>query len=121
MLALTYPAEKKQCVPSSTAANLYCNLLSTIGVVCLELGLPGLIIILDEAEEVGNVWYNYQFYRGLNMLAGLSLVTSNNRKLLAESREWKIATGEAQETLRGKETDLVYSGLLCRLGTGVPL
>ena len=96
----------------STAANLYFNLISAIGATCLKLDLPGLVIMVDEAEHFSNVSYMYQLFRGINMLKGLSLVGANARNLLTETHRWSRESGDVVETLRGWETGLVYSGLL---------
>ncbi|NOZ01861.1 MAG: hypothetical protein GXP54_08240, partial [Deltaproteobacteria bacterium] len=55
----------------TTCANLYCSLLSGLGRAAEMLGLNGLAVLLDEAEVASNVYYSYQFHRGLNFFRGL--------------------------------------------------
>lgn len=89
----------------STCANIYCNLLTTLGRAATEvLGLSGLAVLLDEAEVARNVMYRYQALRGVNFFRGLVLAANDDPALLDEERVRENAV-----TL-GVETRLVYSG-----------
>ena len=65
----------------STAADFYNYILSGLSYIVRELKLGGLVIIIDEFEEVTHIW-NYELYRrGLSFMEGLIRVSSNDEKL----------------------------------------
>ena len=67
----------------STAANIYCYLLSSLGWASKEiLGLKGLVLIFDEAEAVDLYQYAYQHGQSHNFLSALIRVASNDQSLL---------------------------------------
>jgi len=67
----------------STAANIYCYLLSALGWAVKEvLGLKGLLLIFDEAETVNMYYDAYQAGKSLNFLKALIRTASNEIKLL---------------------------------------
>jgi len=66
----------------STAANIYCYLLSALGWAAKEiLGLKGLLLIFDEAEVVNRV-FSYQIDKGYNFMNALISVANNDSQLL---------------------------------------
>lgn len=91
--------------PWSTAANIFCNLLSIYGHLARRLlGLKGLLLLFDEAETLNfPSYYQYQYQRGKNLFRGLLLASSNDHRLLHEE-----ITPSNPRT--GLETDLIYCG-----------
>lgn len=94
-----------------TAANIYCNILSSLGWIATSiLQLRGLVIILDEGENVDSYYYyRYQVEKGFNLIKGLVLVADNDSNLVNECilrDEFRIGIG----TWFGEETDLIYHG-----------
>ena len=88
----------------TTCANLYCNILSAIGLACNQLfGLRGLLVIIDEGEVSQVSEYGYQFKRALNLFKGLVLTANDDPSL----EERVIRTDEC---FRGELSGLVYSG-----------
>jgi len=72
----------------STAANIYCYLLSAFGWAAREiLDLKGLLLVFDEAEIVEVNFYSYQAQRSRNFLRAL-IRTANGETRLLES-PWK--------------------------------
>lgn len=65
----------------STAADFYSFILSGLSYIVRKLKLGGLVIIIDEFEEVTHIWNNELFWRGLNFMEGLISVTLNDEKL----------------------------------------
>lgn len=96
----------------STAANIFCYILSGIGYAAKEvLGLNGFIIFFDEAENIDPYWYSsYQRVKGWNFLEGLILMTSNSRDLLQDRpfNEVSVLNRKSNE-LRGRLTNLQYN------------
>jgi len=91
----------------TTAANIYCNILSCLGwMVTNILDLKGLLILLDEAEVVDIHKYAYELKRGLNFLRGLSLVAGDD----PDAAEETVALDGICYT--GRNTRLTYSGHL---------
>ena len=89
----------------TTVANLSCNLLSAISrFVTLDLGLRGLIILVDEVETAEVRRYHYHWLRTLNFLRGLSLTANDEPELEETTRR------DEKGTRRGTRTGLVYSG-----------
>lgn len=91
-----------------TAANVYCNIIGGLswgaGAV---LGLKGLAVILDEAENVDRGYW-YQIEKGLNLFYGLGMLASNDARLATEGIVEKYEPGIG--TWFGKETNLIYHG-----------
>jgi len=91
----------------TTAANIYCNILSCLGWICTNiLDLNGLLILLDEAEVVDIHKYAYELKRGLNFLRGLSLVAGDDPDTAEED---VVHDGNSYA---GVKTRLTYSGHL---------
>ncbi|HEX7320248.1 MAG TPA: BREX system ATP-binding domain-containing protein [bacterium] len=65
----------------STAADFYCYILSGLSYAIHAAGLGGLVIIIDEAEEINHVWEYYLKERGMNFLQGLIGVARNDAQL----------------------------------------
>jgi len=57
---------------SSTAANVYCYLISGLGVALRAIGRKGLILLMDEEERVENLPTPYQTTLGQCFVEGLS-------------------------------------------------
>lgn len=55
----------------STAADFYTYLLSGLSYIARQLGLGGLVIILDEFETLAHVWESALYRRGSDFLEGL--------------------------------------------------
>ena len=89
----------------TTAANIYCNILSCLGWICSNiLNLNGLLILLDEAEVVDIHKYTYELKRGLNFLRGLSLVAGDD----PDAAEEEVVSDGI--SYAGTKTRLTYSG-----------
>jgi hypothetical protein len=99
----------------STAANIFCYILSGIGYAAKEvLGLNGFIIFFDEAENIDPYWYSsYQRAKGWNFLEGLILMTNNSTDLLQDRpfNEVTVSNRKSNE-LRGRLTNLQYNNKL---------
>lgn len=68
----------------STAANIYCYLLSALGWAAREvMSLKGLLLVFDEAETVEMNYYSYQAERSRNFLRAL-IRTADNEPALQE-------------------------------------
>lgn len=72
-----------------TVANIFCNLISEIGWTSHNLlGLPGILILFDEAEAIDVRWYStYSAERALNMFQGLLLMANSDPRLLTEHQD----------------------------------
>ncbi|MEP9410648.1 MAG: DUF2791 family P-loop domain-containing protein [Candidatus Brocadia sp.] len=91
----------------STAANIYCYLLSALGWAAKKvLGLKGFLLIFDEAEIVDSISSSPQRKRGLNFLKAL-ILSAQNDKFLFENPH-----------LAGTKRDLDYS--LSSIGRRTP-
>jgi energy-coupling factor transporter ATP-binding protein EcfA2 len=93
----------------TTAANLYCHLITGVAHAAKRAGLKGLVVILDEAESVASPWlYLYQRERGPLFLEGLIRCTGNSPGLVSEV----VARMKVDPTgpYRGMKTGLLYSG-----------
>ena len=67
----------------STAANVYCYLISALGWAAREaLGLRGLLLLFDEAETIGNRCPPYQSQRGRHCITALIRMARNDRRLV---------------------------------------
>jgi len=85
----SYSAQVHRYLPSlydySTAANIYCYLLSGLGWAALRvLGLKGLLLVFDEAETVEMYMYRSHFERSLNFLRALVCTSMDQAKLLGD-------------------------------------
>lgn len=90
----------------TTVANLACNLLSAVShFLAFDIGLKGMLILVDEVETAEVRRYHYHWKRTLNFLRGLSL-TANDDDILDE----KATRDRTTEAYRGARTGLVYSG-----------
>lgn len=83
-----YDSRMPSLYDTTTAANLYCNILSALGWAASEaLGLKGLCLIFDESEIIGfRHYYTYQIDNGFNFLRAL-IRTANNDPRLARFPE----------------------------------
>jgi len=93
-----------------TAANVYCNILAGLAWTArLILKLRGLVLIMDEAENVDTGWYyGYQVEKGFNLVCGLTLLASNDSRLRDEAIIGAYRPGIG--TWFGRGTDLIYHG-----------
>lgn len=90
---------------NATSANIYCSILSSIGELCIRIGLKGFLILFDEAENINLSWlYRSQFLKGENFFLGLCL-TSLGSDLLNEELSLDYSSG----FWRGKKSGLLYS------------
>jgi len=91
--------------PWSTAANIFCNLLSAFGHFAVhEMNMEGLLLLFDEAESLQFPYaYSYQYSRGINFFKGLLLTASSDPRLHSEQ-----VSLSAPRT--GFQTDLIYCG-----------
>ncbi|MCX7995014.1 MAG: ATP-binding protein [candidate division WOR-3 bacterium] len=65
----------------STAADFYNYILSGLSYIARQLGLGGLVLIIDEFEEINHIWeYHYQ-ERGRAFLEGLVRIALNDQEL----------------------------------------
>jgi hypothetical protein len=65
----------------STAGDFYCYIISGLGHICRELGLHGLVLLIDEAETVTHLWDIIAFARGMNFIEGLIRTAQNDPEL----------------------------------------
>ncbi len=87
-----YRVNRYQFLPGlydySTAANIYCYLLSSLGWAAkLVFGLEGLLLVFDEAETVSMTNYPYQDTKAKNYLRALVRTASSEERLLGKPRE----------------------------------
>jgi hypothetical protein len=88
----------------STAANIYCNLFSTVAYTLKSLKKKGLLIIFDEAENVrGGFLSSSQQGKSDNFLNGLIRVAEKDGELLTERVRYEDGC------YRGVKTHLPYS------------
>lgn len=94
----------------TTAANIYCNLLTALSWACRNvLRWPGLLVLLDEAESVTAPWlYLYQRERGPLFLEGL-IRSARGEAALAGERVARRGNSSS-EPYRGVRSGLLYSG-----------
>ncbi len=89
----------------TTAANIYCYILSGISHALADvLDLNGLILLFDEAESARIYRYTYEWLRGINFFKALVL-TANDEPDLVEERIVKT-----ESCYRGECSGLIYSG-----------
>lgn len=66
----------------STAANIYCYLISALGWAARQaLGLNGLLLLFNEAETVGARGHTYQVQKGRHFITALIRMAANHRRL----------------------------------------
>ena len=66
-----------------TAANIYCNLVSSISWTAKNyFGLKGFLIICDEAEVIDMTRYGYQLNNAKNFISSLVRLSNNDSELL---------------------------------------
>lgn len=88
------------------SANIYCSILSGIANLAKEAGFKGFLIMLDEAEQLsGSHYVPYQFSKGIDFFAGLSLASFAS-ELLNEEPEWNY---NPPPTMIGPRSNLPYS------------
>jgi hypothetical protein len=74
-----------QAIPAlydfSTAGDFYCYIISGLSHICRELGLHGLVLLIDEAETVTHLWDIIAFTRGMSFIEGLIRTANNDPEL----------------------------------------
>jgi len=65
----------------STAADFYCNIISGISWMCRQLGMKGLVLLIDEAETVTRLWDVIYLTKSVNFMDGLVRTSQNDRDL----------------------------------------
>jgi hypothetical protein len=65
----------------STAADLYCNILSGLSWMARELGMKGLVLLVDEAETVTHLWDIMYLAKSVNFMDGLVRTAQNDPDL----------------------------------------
>jgi hypothetical protein len=90
----------------STAANIYCYLLSALGWAARKiLGLSGLLLIFDEAEAL-DISYYYQLEKGRNFLRALIRTAKDDAQLLEPP--YRSNTGLGYCGRRGQYIPFLY-------------
>ncbi len=65
----------------STAADFYCNIITGISCIARELGLKGLVLLIDEAETVTRLWDVVYLTKSVNFMDGLVRCAQNDPEL----------------------------------------
>lgn len=65
----------------STAADLYCNILSGLSWIAWQLGMKGLVLLIDEAETVTHLWDIIYLTKSVNFMDGLVRTAQNDPDL----------------------------------------
>ncbi len=65
----------------STASDFYCYILSGLSYLVRNLGMKGLVLLVDEAESVTHLWNLAAIDRGINFLEGLVRTAQNDPRL----------------------------------------
>jgi hypothetical protein len=65
----------------STAADLYCNILSGLSWMARKLGMKGLVLLVDEAETVTHLWDIMYLAKSVNFMDGLVRTAQNDPDL----------------------------------------
>jgi hypothetical protein len=65
----------------STAADLYCNILSGLSWIARELGMKGFALLVDEAETVTHLWDILYLAKSVNFMDGLVRTAQNDADL----------------------------------------
>lgn len=89
------------------SANIYCSILSGLADLSRRSGLKGLMVMLDEAEQITGSWYNYrnQFLKGIHFFGGLSLTCAASNLLI----EKPAFNENPPPTFIGPKSGLPYS------------
>ena len=96
---------------TSTAANIYCYLLSGLGAAAVQgLNHRGLLLLCDEAETVNFGLEARHRDRGIHFLIGLIYLSQNDHRLQSEEIRLEYVTPTQRLNL-GAETRLVYHGV----------
>lgn len=69
----------------STAADFYCYVISGLAWLCRQLGLGGMVLLIDEAETVTHIWDILCLTRSVAFLDGLVRTAQGDRELLRVS------------------------------------
>ena len=90
----------------TTAANVYCYILSGLSVWITEsFNIQGMLMLIDEAEMSRTTRYTYEWSRGVNFFNGLGWMADDDDVLENE-------VIEKLDCFRGERSGLVYSGFL---------
>lgn len=73
--------------PYSNAANIYCNLLSSLGWASQQIGLKGLLLTFDESESLFSRTSYYAAKHSYNFLEALVQVANNDQQMLLPLEE----------------------------------
>lgn len=94
----------------STSADFYCYLLSGVGFLIKLLGGKGLIILIDEGENLEDLIYGWQRERGFNFLKGLIMTAKNTQGLcaLGELRK-RVKSSGLEDAGYEDEAGLIHS------------
>jgi hypothetical protein len=65
----------------STAADLYCNILSGLSWIARQLGMKGFVLLIDEAETVTHLWDIMYLTKSVNFMDGLVRTAQNDPDL----------------------------------------
>ncbi len=65
----------------STAADQYCNIFSALSWMARELGMKGLVLLVDEAETVTHLWDIMYLAKSVNFMDGLVRTAQNDPDL----------------------------------------
>lgn len=88
------------------STNIYCSILGSFADMSRRYGLRGLLIILDEAEQIRGSWYHKpQFLKGIDFLGGLALTTAASDLLI----EKPTFNENPPPTFIGPKSGLPYS------------
>lgn len=91
----------------TTAANIYCNILSALGMLAVkDLDLKGILLMFDEAETSRTYRYSYEWNRAVNFFNALSMVANDEPELEKE----EVVRGD--HYYYGDRTGLIYSGFI---------
>lgn len=69
----------------STAADFYCYIISGLSWLCRQLGLGGMVLLIDEAETVTHIWDILCLTRSIAFLDGLVRTAQGDSELLRVS------------------------------------
>lgn len=65
----------------STAADFYCNIFSGLSWIARQVGLQGLVLLVDEAETVTRLWDIIYLTKSVNFMEGLVRTARNDPDL----------------------------------------
>jgi hypothetical protein len=94
----------------TTAANVYCHILSGLAWAARSvMGLQGLAIFVDEAENASSGWYHRSpLANRSQLLLGLLLLAANDARLENEPFVTAAAPNRASGGFVGRDTELLY-------------